>query len=61
MDSALLLKASLIDSVESISGILDGHEHSCSKITVGLCSNNPKTYTVFETASEIAKMIDELK
>ena len=58
----LRLKASLIDSIESISTFLDnGCEHSCSEVTVGLCSNNPKTYTVFETASEIAKMIDELK
>ena len=60
--NALLLKARLIDSVESISTFSDdGHSHSCSTITVGLCSNNPKTYDVYESAGEIAKKIEQLK
>ncbi len=59
--NALLLKARLIDSVESISTFSDdGHSHSCLTITVGLCSNNPKPYDVYESTGEIAKKIEQL-
>lgn len=56
----LLLKAALIDSIEEDSVDFDGHPHSFSTITVGLCSNNPKIYNVYESPSEIAKKLERL-
>lgn len=59
--SALLLKAKLIDAVESNYGTFSGETHKVlfSTITVGLDSTNPKTFYIYESLSEIAKKMEE--